>query len=333
MNIGVIGVNFRSADLSFREKLARNLEKLAQLHTTQPLSRVFLSTCNRFEVYFSAEDLMQAHSFLLKTLQNEFNRECSYKLYAYFCRDCFTHLCRVTAGLDSAIIAETEIQGQVKRAYQENSSKINSSELHFLFQKSLKIGKTIRSQIPIKASVPNLNSMLKQMLYQLVDHYQKPKLLFVGTSKINEALLKSLPLEHYECTVTSRTPLRAKLFAKKFQIQALSWDQLKTWHHYDGIVVATSHPKILIQVSEAAKSRPRLILDLGVPRNVCPKINEMEGHKLLNIDQLNKLVRKYRRVKTEELCKAERQIKQSVFTHWSLFEYRQRGKVFARGVI
>jgi len=135
MKIGIIGVNFKSADLFFREKLALSLQVSSPLFSALNHSKVILSTCNRFEIYFFSENLTETHSELLQKFRAEFESDCGFKLYSYFGQDCFSHLCRVTAGLDSAVLVETEIQGQVKRAYLKAQETPLAKELHFIFQK------------------------------------------------------------------------------------------------------------------------------------------------------------------------------------------------------
>src|SRR5271154_332014 len=110
LRVGIMGINYKTSDLSFREKFSRVAEKLSgerALFFKHPT--VLLSTCNRTEIYFSAEDLAEAHSDLLAFFRPHILEQ---RLYAYFGIDCFAHLSKVAAGLDSAIIAETEILRQ-----------------------------------------------------------------------------------------------------------------------------------------------------------------------------------------------------------------------------
>src|SRR5690606_30288580 len=108
-----------------------------------PYPIVILSTCNRAEIYFSGEDLAAVHSHLLSFLRAGVDVPFERTFYSFFGIDCFFHLCKVASGLDSAIFAESEIQGQVRVAY-ANAKKLSSC-LHFVFQKALKISKEIRS--------------------------------------------------------------------------------------------------------------------------------------------------------------------------------------------
>ena len=116
----MLGINHKLADLKLRELLAKASQRRfgAGISTHGSHHFILLSTCNRTEIYFCSDDLAATHTYLLSILRNEVDEEFDQKLYSYFGRDCFHHLARVTAGLDSAIVAETEIQGQVKKAYE-----------------------------------------------------------------------------------------------------------------------------------------------------------------------------------------------------------------------
>ncbi len=129
MRIGVVGINHRLAGLELRDSLARICQKKfgSDRITHSNHSFILLSTCNRTEVYFCSDNLPESHSYLINALRGDVSEDFDQKLYSFFGSDCFLHLCRVTAGLDSAIVAETEIQGQVKTAYEKAAQK-------FLFQ-------------------------------------------------------------------------------------------------------------------------------------------------------------------------------------------------------
>src|SRR3989304_3124875 len=126
MRIGVLGINHKSASLDVREAVARASHAIAA-----DFSAVLLSTCNRTEIYFSEDDLAGAHSQILHELKSRIGISFEHALYAYFGEDCFFHLAAVTAGLDSGLLGESEIQRQVKAAYQAATGL--SSPLHFLF--------------------------------------------------------------------------------------------------------------------------------------------------------------------------------------------------------
>lgn len=308
MDIGVIGVNHKSADLSFRESLVKNLEKMHRSHFFYPFSKVILNTCNRFEVYFHSLSLTEAHSHLLHDFTQEFNQSSKYKLYSYFGLDCFEHLAKVTSGLDSAIPFETEIQGQVKEAYKK-AQQLNrcSKELHFLFQKSLKIGKEVRKVHPEQNNEADLVGTILDLKENLKQISKRPKILFVGASKINSKIINRIDSYSYELFLTNRTEEKGLDFASKYGIQFAPWSVLESWDQFDALVLATNSHNHLISKKEALQT-PKLIIDLGVPRNACPKMGMNPQVKLLNIDQINKLVRGKRQSYLSKIYEIEKLI-------------------------
>ena len=291
MDIGVLGVNFRSADLALREKLAK-----LKLDLANNLSYVVLSTCNRFEIYFSNCELTDAHTKLVNTIKEKLEQDLGYKLYSYFGEHCFNHLCKVTSGLDSAILAETEIQGQVKRAYlKAHQNKQCQKPLHFLFQKSLKMGKEMRQKIPINATSLTLIDTIVTMKKNLLMLYKRPKVLFVGSSEMNYKIIKSLKHQPFVLYLTSRSKKRGELFAKKWNVNYFDFKKIDHWDQFQGVVLATRYNNFVITKSSDLQEK-KLLIDLSVPRNVDPKLNADQNITLFNIDQLNKIVRKKRRL-------------------------------------
>lgn len=294
MKVGVLGVNHKLACLRLRELLARICQR--RFHpghlAHDEHAFVLLSTCNRTEVYFSSENLADTHSYLLSVLRHDLQEDFDQKLYSYFGQDCLLHLSRVTAGLDSAIVAETEIQGQVKTAYknaQENSKL--PFELHYLFQKSLKTAKKVRTVLPVKPGLPDISHAVFQTGHHFFRTKSAPKILFVGASAINDSLLsffrsKNLPHLH----LCNRSLPAGKAMAKKYQVPLVPWNHLQDWSHYDWILLGTtSHEFLLGQDSLLNLGEGRkLVIDLSVPRNVDPALARHPQITLLNIDQINR---------------------------------------------
>ncbi|MCH1430522.1 MAG: glutamyl-tRNA reductase [Chlamydiales bacterium] len=317
MQVGLIGLNHKCADLNLREKILRATQKnLSQPHLPAILeSYVILITCNRVEIYFASTELSKAHTFLLKVLKQEIQSKFEHKLYSFFRWDCLSHLCRVTAGLDSAVLAETEIQGQVKLAYQDAQQKLDlHSDLHYLFQKSLKIGKQIRSNYFSNKGAPSLEGTVEEIISDELIANKAANILFVGASDINLSILKSLKSKSYSnIFLCNRTNHKSLEIAKKEEVQHLLWDRLCNWHNFDAIIFATKSPGFLLKYDEAVSfERNKLILDLSVPRDVETHFRKEPKVTLLNMDQVNKLVKNRSFLKKEELQAADRQIVQSI---------------------
>ena len=275
ISVGVIGLNFKTAELHLREEVARTVQRLEGnkgLFFHPP--SVILSTCNRTEIYFSAKDLAAAQSTFLTYLREQIEDSFEHHLYSYFGIDCFAHLCRVTAGLDSAIFAETEIQRQVKIAYTKTSGAEKlPGTLHYLFQKSLKVGKLIRNQLEQGAST------LFARLWE-VTCWQNKRILLVGYSEINRGFASYL--QHKNIGNLSFCTTDPSLIQRE-GICFYNREILEKWQEFDLIVCASKADKYLIT---GIGTGAQIIFDLSVPRNVDPKVSKIG--KLFNIDELSK---------------------------------------------
>lgn len=294
MRVGLVGINHKLADLNTREKLAKIFQRRFGADRSAHLDRSFvlLSTCNRTEIYFSSEDLAETHTFILNILRNDLEEEFDQKLYSFFNEDCFLHLARVSCGLDSAIIFETEIQGQVKMAYEKASlySKL-PMELHYLFQKCLRIGKALRTSMPAIQSNLNLEHAIFSTGQTIFKNIDDPKILFIGASNINLKILHYLKSKKYSSiTLCNRTDSTTKFLAQKYSLDTLYWKDLHHWIDFDWIIIGTKSPDYLIKNRYFSNDKIKLVIDLSVPRNIDPSIGKMKNVTLFNIDQMNRIL-------------------------------------------
>lgn len=337
MRVGVIGINHKLANLELREILAKACQRRFEAGTSLHGDHTFvlLTTCNRTEVYFTSDDLAVTHSYLLQVLRHEVHDEFDQKVYSYFGQDCFLHLTRVTAGLDSAIVAETEIQGQVKAAYEQAVKHIFlPRELHYLFQKSLKIGKQVRSELSMGRGMPDIEDAIFNAGMGLFKDPKQAKILFVGASDINKKILCFLKNKQFDdITLCNRTFDKAQAIAEEHQISALNWNGLANWHRYNWIIFGTKAPDYLIRNADLSNSciGHKLIIDLCVPRNVEPSIGRCSPITLLNIDQINRILRVRKQHMTNTLAKAEQLIALAAVQHIALFQEKERYKLRVAG--
>jgi glutamyl-tRNA reductase len=329
MRVGIIGINHKLADLQLRELLAKACQRRfnPQNSTHPDHSLVLLSTCNRTEVYFSSEDLAATHTYLLGILRNEVEQDFAQKLYSYFGHDCFFHLARVTTGLDSAIIGETEIQGQVKVAYESSGTYQKLPfELHYIFQKALKIGKKIRSELPIKSSMPDIEHAIYNTGMHMFKKQENTKILFVGASSINKKIIHFFKTRKlHDITICNRSLDSANSLAHLNQIQILDWDQLSLWPDFDWIILSTKSPIFLISPHDLPKQMlsKKLIMDLSVPRNVEPNMGRHTSITLLNIDQINRTLKIRKQRMNHFLYSAEKIVTYDTRQHIQIFHNRQ----------
>lgn len=268
--IGTFGINHKTANLSVREAVSRAAESFrGERAIFFGFPTVLLSTCNRTEIYFSGEDLAKIHQKLLERLRVHLDFSFEHRMYSYFGIDSFAHLAKVTSGLDSAIFAETEIQRQVKLAYQ--NSKFLSSSLHYVFQKALKVGKNVRSQMHFQNE-----STLYTTMWRLAS-WQYKRILVVGYSQINRGLIAYLQHKGVQnITLCTRCP-------DLVNMATVGRDALANWRDYDVIVCASPSDGFLI----SGEGKPhQVIFDLSVPRGVDPNTKA----RIYNIDQLDCLI-------------------------------------------
>jgi glutamyl-tRNA reductase len=275
-------------------------------------------------VYFSAEDLAEAHSALLHVLREEIPFPFEHKLYAYFGSDCFEHLAQVTAGLDSMVIAESEIQGQVKQAYEQTCLHYAlPSAMHYLFQKSLRLGKHLRSQ----SVFPRGHITIPRMVYDLWSHLSSDiktkKVLFIGNSEINRKVLKFFKYKGIDrLSLCTRSVLSARDMSIEPQLEILDWTQLSSWEDYDAVVSGTNASSFLIRdVKEGVKTQ--VIFDLGVPRNVDPRLSRNPHISLFNIDELGLMLEKRQAAHTAGIKESEAIIQEKVHAYMHAFQEKR----------
>ncbi len=301
LRIGVLGINHKTAALALREAISRGAEALSgEKGIFFAYPTVLLSTCNRTEIYFSGEDLPSIHSDLLKLLRIQLDEPFEPHLYTYFGIDCFAHLCRVSSGLDSAIIAETEIQRQVKVAYTQSASLSRlPSCLHFAFQKALKVGKSVRSAFPLARGVTTLQGTIWKIAEEFWGKGQlanKP-ILLVGYSEINRGLATFFIQKGLWVTICTKDASTVSHPPCEIVDRSI----LRQWARFPIVICASKAGCYLI---EEPSLSPRLLFDLSVPRNVDPRIGG--SSQLYNIEQIDQIIQETRSQQSSHCGESER---------------------------
>ena len=182
MHIAILGTDYTLSDLPTREAWILSLRRIAQ---TFDFPHVLLVTCNRCEIYFASEDLELTAKLLQAQLHPSKNQS-----YLYFGKKCFAHLAIVSSGLGSAQIGETDIRRQVKQAYEKGKMSCQlTSDIHFLFQKSLKIGKQFHGPVHGIERQPSLERIVVERCLQVLD---QEKVFFLGNSQMNRKIIQLL---------------------------------------------------------------------------------------------------------------------------------------------
>ena len=323
MHIGVLGISYKSAEISCREQIVAAYQKLAK-EFVQDASWILLATCARIEIYFSASDLSVAHSVLLNALRSELNFDLEHKLYAYFGLDCFLHLARVTSGLDSVILGKSEIQRQVKGAYQLASRRKLPHDLHFLFQKALRLGKTIRTEFPFVEK----NIGIDKELFLLAKCFKlhTSAVLFIGYSEINRKIIsyfKSKSMK--QLSLCTRNRQAAVEWSKKEEILLLDFSQIELSAQFPMVVCGTYTDQPVLHARQFVDAKTRLIIDLSVPRAVDPFLSRHFSLSLLNIEHINAIIETKQQKNVLQIQEAEAILFQSVQRYVAVFQDSKRG--------
>lgn len=328
MQVGIIGINSFSSSLSLREKVAKICrESFSKDCLKLNICHVFLSTCNRTEFYFSSPNLTETHGKILHLLRQHMRESFDQSLYSYFGRDCFLHLGRVISGMDSLIFGESDIQRQVKLAYElaRTTGKLTPS-LHYLFQKGLKIGKEMRTAV-----LPS-NVCLPAVIYSLIECVhkfpQEKKILFIGNSAINRRIISYFYRKG--CShlfLCSRK--KKEVFSSYVCIR--DWSILENWSQYDAVISGTYHDNyILKRFSDACDVKRRqtaiTLFDLGIPRNIDPGMLRYPFLYLYNIDDLSQLANQSKKISEKEIYLCETMIEKIVEKQMILFYQKQRAR-------
>jgi len=234
----------------------------------------------------------------------------------------------VTAGLDSAIVGETEIQGQVKCAY-ESASEYNqlNYELHYMFQKALKIGKQIRSSFPAKPGLPGLEHAVYNTGQHKFKNPQDLKVLFFGVSDINCKILEYFKVRNFtNITICNRTREHAEELAEQHKLHVLPWTEMTKCWEYDWLIFGTKFPDYLITRKEIPSQAigQKLVMDLSVPRNVDPVVGKHSEITLLNIDQINRLLKIRKQKMTHVIASTEKMVVSETKQQILIFKQKER---------
>src|SRR5213593_1056282 len=318
MGITLIGVNFRTAPLDVRERFA---------HGPQEVPGVLLSTCNRTEFYL-AEAAATAPEEVWRMLGERLRAERPAQEFGFVRRDreAVRHLYRVSAGLDSMILGESQIQGQVREAWELSKAQAGPV-LHRLFQTALSVGARVRSETALgtgAASAPSAAVALAGKIFGLLAGRTA---LILGAGDIAELAASCLASEGVRVTlVANRTYERAQAIAEQLGGAALTLDE--AWDHFasaDIVLSSTAAPHAVVTWERVApaigrrRGRPLCILDLAVPRDVEPAVGQLENVFLYDIDDLQAVAAQATAQRRCEIPAAEHIVNEEVERFWAWY--------------
>lgn len=321
MDVGVLGISYKSSELELRESFAKLCQSF--IHQEQSPSIVVLSTCNRTEIYFSAKEISTMYQHLLSYLERYLGPAIKERVYTYFGRRCFEHLCCVSIGMDSIIFGEAEIQRQVKQAYEEARQRLELPfALHYLFQKSLKISKQVRTEFSLPRGALSLESTLGRLFHLFFAKEKKVSILLVGYSAMNRNMLHFFRNKKgVQISIATRNPNIEE------EIDLLPWNLLSNWIQFDMVICASKSTDFLLDSDSIPEDpsliKTRLILDLGLPRNVDPRVAKHPLISLLNIDDIGRLLDQRRGVSLCSQQEVEQKAHRLIQKQMDLYQERE----------
>ena len=324
MKVFVAGLSYKTAPVELREKLAVSPSTLrcsgCRLKIGADLEEVvLLSTCNRVEVYGVASKVNGNVHGLFRHISSD-NHDFSPHLYVHEGEEAVRHLFSVAGGLDSMVLGETEITGQLKHAYQTaHESKLTGRVLNRAFQTALQTAKEIRSTTQIGRGAVSVGSVAVELTQKIFggDLSQKT-VMIIGAGKMGEACVRHLSKRGARSVlVSNRSFERAEGLAAEFGGRAVRFDGcLDAMVEADIVVSSTGCPQTILhasqieQVMAGRRHRPLFMIDIAVPRDIDPEVQFLDNVYLYNIDHLQSLVRENLQHREAELARCRNIIEQ-----------------------
>jgi glutamyl-tRNA reductase len=330
-----IGTSYKTSPVEVRERLAlpeprasefiRELRGVADVHET-----VAVSTCNRTELYLVVGDPVEAESTVLTMLSRQAGirpTELTGAIYAHRNCDAARHLYRVVSGLESMIVGEAEIQGQVKRAYETALDQETVGPLtNRLFHAALATGKRVRTETGIGEGQLSLPGAAVALAREQLSELSGRRVVIIGTGETSELTARALADNGVSPVfVANRRRDRAISLARRYRGSTVPLDELpEELLQADIVVAATASPHLLLEVREltevieAREGRPMLLIDLAVPRDIDGACAQLDGVSLYDIDDLQAVANRNRRVRQAEARRAEGIVEEEIqkFATW-----------------
>ena len=333
MHILTIGLSHHSAPIELREKLTFSEDqlKMATSHLRNMksiLEGVIVSTCNRMELYVVCDQLHTGEYYTKAFLENWFHipkEEFQHYLYVKKNEQAVSHLFSVVAGLDSLIIGETQILGQVKTAFfTAREVEATGTIFHKLFQQAITFGKQVHHETEIGANAVSIGYAAVEKARQLFECLDDKKVVLLGAGKMAELTAKHFHSYQTKTVVLNRTFSRAKQIADRFQGVAYTWDKLsEILREADIVISSTSSSEYIVtydQLKPILRNRktPLFFIDIALPRDIDPTIAKLDQVFLYNLDDLEGIVDDNKSFREQEAKKVRTWIDKEVkkFYEW-----------------
>ena len=323
-----LGVNYRTTPVELRERLAFPEAILPDANRevqTQPAfgESVIVSTCNRVEIY-AAHDAPDPHAMLIDYMVKRFQLApdqaealVCYKLDA---TEAARHLFRVVSGLDSMVLGETEIFGQVKQAYKVAlEAGTTARDLNKLFQRAFTVGKLVREKTAIQRGSTSVGSVAVDLAGKIFD-LKTCRVMLIGAGEMARTCAQSLLSRGAKSIIVSnRSHDRAVELAAEFKGTAMKFDEWEhALHEVDIVISSTSAPHFVVKpelvqkVMRQRRGHPLFLIDIAVPRDIDPAVNDLEDVYVYDIDALSAIAEDGRRERERQLALCEQLIEEQL---------------------
>lgn len=329
MEIICLGLNHQTAPVEVRERFAVNSARLGEASRTllglQEVNEgLVISTCNRTEYYLAGEngdEAAQALRHHLASMLEGTGAAAEKHFYQKTGRDAISHLCRVVSGLDSMMLGETEIFGQVKQAYQAAlDAGATGGALNRIFQRAFSIGKKVRTDTTIQEGSTSVGSVAVDLAEKIFGHLKNSEVMILGAGEISRVTARSLVSRGARSIIVSnRTFERATELAAEMGGTAIRFDDWgEALNRVDVVISSTGSPRAIIRRADvekarrARKFRPLFFIDIAVPRDVDPDVAEIPEVYLYDIDTLEQLAGEARLERSRQIEECERIIHREI---------------------
>lgn len=335
MKVFVAGLNHKVADVDVREKLAFNGPKLEEGLTRfrelpEVHEAIILSTCNRVELYANVKDNQRAAE-AVKTFLSEFHNinrsSLDTGLYIYEGTDAVRHIFRVASSLDSMVVGEPQILGQLKDAFElALSQKTTGILLNKLMKKAISVAKRVRTETRIAENAVSISFAAVELAKKIFTDLSKRVFMLLGAGEMAELAAKHLISGGVkEVLVSNRTYERACDLAKEFNGKPVRFDEfINEMARADIVICSTGAPDYIVsksqmqKVMKERKQRQVFLIDISVPRNIDPEINDLDNVYLYNVDDLQGVIDSNLFERKKEAGKAEKIVDEEleIFLKW-----------------
>src|SRR5436189_4271278 len=316
MNLFCVGLSHHTANVETREGFAGHAESDCLLRGIGCAEALVLTTCNRVEVYGASEKRVSTDE-IARCLARKIDKEphdYAVPFYRYEDTRCVQHLFRVASGLDSMVVGETEILGQTKKAYQSaRASGAVGPRLHRLFQGAFRVAKQVRTRTEITRGSVSVGSVAVDLAQKIFGGLGNCKVLVLGAGETSERTARALISRGVsDLRVSNRSNDRGQELAQRVGGQAVRFDKWpQQCREIDILITSTSSETPLLTPTNLEPmlanrvDRPLFIIDIAVPRDVDPAVNEMEGVYLYDIDALRSVAEQSLAVRRQQIASAE----------------------------